>query len=90
MEPKRPTNVHSPFAARMARSGQSPSAAGLMNGQRYVLQSGMKRAGAPGAANGMWFGPRLGRVQKRNSEGAAANGGGGGQTAELVAMSGDH
>lgn len=28
---------------------------------------GIKR-GVPGGGNGMWFGPRLGRIQKRNSE----------------------
>ena len=49
---------------RVGRSG-GPS--------RYFGKSGMAamqgvKRGMPGAGNGMWFGPRLGRIQKRSAE----------------------
>lgn len=51
---------------RVGRSGAS----------RYMskaaMMQGMKR-GVPGSGNAMWFGPRLGRIQKRGSPSAAAN-----------------
>lgn len=35
---------------------------------KSVLKNMIKRGGGSGANGGMWFGPRLGRVQKRNSD----------------------
>lgn len=39
--------------------------------ERYLTKEAIKnllKRGAQGAGNGMWFGPRLGRTQKRNTE----------------------
>lgn len=72
----RPRARLSPFA-RSGRSGASANGrAGYSGGQRFAPPSGAKRAGAPGSVNGMWFGPRLGRVQKRTADLSAAAAGG--------------
>lgn len=52
------------------RSGLIPfPRVGRSGSGQYLSKAGMlKRAGGPGGANGMWFGPRLGRIQKRSSD----------------------
>lgn len=45
---------------RVGRSGGGASAGA------YLSKVGMLKRGGPGGSNGMWFGPRLGRIQKRS------------------------
>lgn len=44
---------------------------------RSALMQNIKRSVSGGGINGMWFGPRLGRIQKRSSEQAYETGKGG-------------
>lgn len=48
---------------RVGRSGPSKYLT------KAAMMQGMKR-GVPGTGNAMWFGPRLGRIQKRSSNAA--------------------
>lgn len=92
-----PVNMHNPFTRPDRSNGMRGDRFGQpINARRYSpsSMSANKRSSSVGGANGMWFGPRLGRVQKRqpsDAGGASSSSSGNQQTAELVsAMQGDH
>lgn len=52
---------------RVGRAGKDNNAARWVNWAKAYNNQDAKRAELAGATSGLWFGPRLGRVQKREA-----------------------